>query len=247
MRVEELRAALRHAETLPPSDLVLGRIAQLRAWIAEHEADLSGPALGMPGVPWDAYQNRVDPTPLRAAMPVALPGGKWGAGPQSFDVATDAQGNFINPESGPRLLLGSQNGELLRAEWPIPTVWASQIFLQWIDRNGNLPGDQISQFGWEVVLEIESTVDNTRAVQSVPLNFGPGTYPLQYIMGSQGQAPLVQTYDWVAQQLIARLFAFRISINPPGPQPKNVDGTFTVQMNAGLWSATLPPQRGAHG
>ena len=158
---DQMRAALRYAEALylrernaTERDLIGERMTQLQAWLDAHDKENAGPALGMPGVSFDAFKSRQDIQPLRVAMPESLPGGKWGSGPQSFRIQTDGAGAFV-PGFGPRSLLAEAGAELARAEWAIPTLWGVQIQLA---TAGLTPA--VLPAGWQVLVTVTGSADN---------------------------------------------------------------------------------------
>ena len=232
---DQIRAALRYAEALylrtkdpQEREVVRGRMVELADWIAAHDRQNDGPALGMPGVSWDAFKSRQDIEPLRVAMPESLPGGKWGATPQPFAVQTDGAGQFL-AGLGPRSLIAAPGAELLRAEWAIPTLWNVQIQLAVTGLTVPWP------VGWTVNVLVTGSVDNAECGQLIALANGPGCYPFQ---GANALALLGTTYQLVAQQVRVRLQGFT-----GAPGPLNVDAVLTVQAVAGLASASLPATR----
>jgi len=233
---DQMRAALRYAETLylrardpDERELIKGRMEELQEWIDAHDRQNDGPALGMPGVSFDAFKSRQEIEPLRVAMPEALPGGKWGSGPQSFRIQTDGAGAFV-PGFGPRSLLAEASAELARAEWAIPTLWGVQIQLGVL---GLTP--PILAPGWSVVVRVTGSADNSETEFLVPVNKAAGSYPLE------GGAGTPQWYVQIlGQQVRVRLVEFTATAVV---QPLNLDVTLTLQAIAGLISASAPPER----
>lgn len=234
---DDMRAALRFAEqkylsarSSEERELVKERMELLQEWLIKHDGPNAGPALGMPGVPWDAYKSRTEIDPLRVAMPVALPGGKWGGGPQSFRVATDGAGAFV-AGLGPRELIAEAAAELARAEWAIPTLWGVQVQLGIV---GISP--PILPPGWELRVKVTGATDNSEMEILVPLNKAAGNYPI-------GNSTFV-TPQWyvqmLAQQTRVRLVEF---VATPVVQPFNLDVQLTVQATAALISASAPPEQ----
>lgn len=232
---DQMRAALRYAEKLFLSaaaderPVIQERMVLLQEWLDANDKQNGGGALGMPGVPFEKFGSRQDIEPLRVAMPLSLPGGKWGSGPQAFAVQTDALGKFVLG-SGPRSLLAEAGAELLRAEWSIPTLWNVQVQLEATGLPLGWPA------GWSVNVSVTGAVDNSECAQVMNLANGPGCYPFQ---GANALALLGSTYQLVAQQVRIRLLGFSA---PPGP-PISLDALITVQAVAGLASASMPPER----
>jgi len=254
-QANDYRAALRYAEGLLRTErdqmeraVIASRVQMLRQWLSEHDGQHAGAGLGMPGQSWDSFENAIDPQPIRVAMPTALPGGKWGAQSFSFGVQTDALGNFVKG-GDPRNLYGETGCELLRAEWPIATTWALQVYWSYSGPQGVFLPGVIETLQWGPVVQVTGTVDNAHTELRLPLNAGAGVYPLQYAIGSTGGgAPVLQSLDIVAQQVTVSVIAFGASNDAvPPPNPPNADITIVVQAVIGLWSASLPPQRGAMG
>jgi hypothetical protein len=236
---DQIRAALRYAEALylrtrsvDERELVKGRMEEMQAWLDAHDRQDAGPALGMPGVSFDAFKSRQDIVPLRVAMPESLPGGKWGSGPQSFRIQTDGAGAFV-PGFGPRSLLAETNAELARAEWAIPTLWGVQIQLA----IAGLPGAPPAlPAGWQVSVTVTGSADNSESEFIVPVNKDAGSYPL-----SQAGVIAPQWFvNVMAQQVRVRIREF---VATGGVQPFNLDVTLTLQAIAGLVSASAPPER----
>jgi len=236
---DQIRAALRYAEGLylrtknaDERATVGERMAQLQAWIDAHDRENAGPGLGMPGVPFSAFQSRQEVMPLRVAMPEALPGGKWGSGPQSVRIQTDGAGAFV-PGFGPRSLLAEAGAELARAEWAIPTLWGVQIQLGIVGLPGAPPA---LPAGWQVTVTVTGSADNSESEFLVAVNKTAGSYPFE-------QAGVIAP-QWflniMAQQVRVRIREFVAGV---GVQPFNLDVTLTLQAIAGLVSASAPPER----
>ena len=232
---DQMRAALRYAQGLylRASDderaVIEERMGLLQEWLDAHDKQDAGPSLGMPGVPFDAYKSRTEIDPLRVAMPVALPGGKWGTGPQSFRVQTDGAGAFVGG-MGPRSLLAEAGAELARAEWAIPTLWGVQIQLA---IEGLAP--PILAPGWEIRVKVTGAADNSETEFIVPVNKGAGSYPFE--AGAVTPQWMVQI---LAQQVRVRLIEF---VATPVVQPFSLDVLLTLQAVAGLVSASAPPEQ----
>jgi len=232
-----MRAALRYAEALylrernaTERDLIGERMTQLQAWLDAHDKENAGPALGMPGVSFDAFKSRQDIVPLRVAMPESLPGGKWGSGPQSVRIQTDGAGAFV-AGFGPRSLLAETGAELARAEWAIPTLWGVQIQLATV---GLTPA--ILPPGWQVSVSVTGSADNSESEFVVPVNKAAGSYPFE-------QAGVISPQWFInimAQQVRVRIREF---VATAIVQPFNLDVTLTLQAIAGLVSASAPPER----
>ena len=253
MSPDELRSLARALRASAQSYASSGReipralLEELRtaeARLAEWDAGRAGPALGLPGVPWDAFRNAVDPVPIRAAMPASLPGGRWGTGPTRLGIQTDGNGGVIGGTViGPGLVefvFPTESRELARGEWPIPTAWVVQGSTQ---VSGSSQGAIVNTFptGWFLEGFIEQSVENSTIQLPVRIEIA-GPFPF---LSGIGFAPNPVFGLWaiqvVGQQV--RIVATRIVATFVNPGLAFADLTFSATALLGLQAASLPPTR----
>jgi hypothetical protein len=226
---------------------LLEELRGAEARLAEWDAGRAGPALGLPGVPWDAFRNAVDPVPIRAAMPASLPGGRWGTGATRLTIQTDVQGGVVggNPIGGGLLEFPFpvESRELARAEWPIPTAWVLQGSVDVTGTaGGEFPPQQLTGFpaGWYLEGYIEQSVENStmrlpiRIESAGPFPLIQGiTFQLNPVFGVWAATLVAQQIKVVASRMVTTLF------------DPTLLGTWNFNAVAllGLAAASLPPTR----
>jgi hypothetical protein len=240
---ERAQAYANNSKPIPRA--LLEELGKAEERLAEWDAGRAGPALGLPGVPWDAFRNAVDPVPIRAAMPASLPGGRWGTGATRLTIQTGGQGAVIggNPIDGGLLEFPFpvESRELARAEWPIPTAWVLQGSID-VTGSGGLPPQQLNGFppGWYLEGYIEQSVENStmrlpiRIESAGPFPLIQGiTFPLNPVFGVWAATLVAQQIKVVASRMVTTAFT-------------NTDfGTWNFNAVAllGLAAASLPPTR----
>ena len=242
---ERAQSFANNSKPIPRALLEELRTAEER--LAEWDAGRAGPALGLPGVPWDAFRNAVDPVPIRAAMPASLPGGRWGTGSTRLTIQTDANGGVIggNPIDGGQLEFPFpvESRELARAEWPIPTSWVLQGSIDVKTSGGNtIPQQPVPAFpaGWFLEGYIEQSVENS-------------TMRLPILIQEAGPFPLIQGITFQSNPIFGVWAATLVAQQIKVVASRIVTGTFTDtgfgtwNYNAvallGLAAASLPPTR----
>lgn len=177
--------------------------------------------------------------PLQAVTPTRLPGGVWGPPPVSGLVSFDAQGVPSSGYGG--IDATSVSSSLVRAEWPLPVRWETQIFLdlQRVSYVGNPPAPAadwpapVGAFNLRGLLQWR--IESAAAQLVIELPYGPGLYPL--VAALQGAPGLGPTFAIMAQQVESRF----LSVEGIGdPSLANTTWRYSASILLGLTSAGWP-------